>query len=255
MTTRIVCLALFTAAMAVAAEGEFGLVGISSIDTARLTAYCDDDATATPTACDVMFTFFDIKGGTLKQATLILQPGTSGFVDFNPPAGSSPVEIAPCWKVLRGTAMASLEVFDIFTERTRILINWGDRPVARTGDVDFGLAGITPFDTGRLSAYCEGDGSVAPPACDITFEFHDMAGKLIKQSRMILPANTGGHLDVKWADLGTTARRVEISPCWKGAVGGIASLGSAIASFAVIDNFTGMTLAQTSPAAPLSAVQ
>ena len=103
--------------------------------------------------------------------------------------------------------MASLEVFDIFTERTRILINWGDRPVARTGDVDFGLAGITPFDTGRLSAYCEGDGSVAPPACDITFEFHDMAGKLIKQSRMILPGNTGGYLDVKWADLFPLAGR------------------------------------------------
>jgi hypothetical protein len=30
---------------------------------------------------------------------------------------------------------------------------------------------------------------------------------------------------------------------------------SAIASFAVIDSFSGMTLAQTSPAAPLSAVQ
>lgn len=255
MTTRIVCLGLFTAAMAVAAQGDFGLVGISSIDTARLTAYCDDDATATPSACDITFLFLGSRGTVLKQSTITVQPGNSGFLDFNLAGGSSPVEIQPCWKVLRGTAMASLEVFDIFTERTRILINWGDRPVARTGDVDFGLAGITPFDTGRLSAYCEGDGSVAPPACDITFEFHDMAGRLIKQSRMILPANSGGYVDVKWAEIGTTARRVEIQPCWKGAVGGIVPLGSAIATFAVIDNFTGMTLAQTSPAAPLSAVQ
>lgn len=255
MKTRILCLALFTAAISAAAEGDFGLLAVSSVDTARLTVYCDDDASATPTACDIMLTFFDIHGATLKQASITLQPGTSGFLDYNPPGGSSPVEIAPCWAVLRGTAMASLEVFDIFTERTRILINWGDRPAPSTGDVDFGLAGITPFDTGRLSAFCEADGSVMPPPCDITFEFHDMAGRLIKQARMILPANSGGYLDLKWSEIGSTARRVEIAPCWKGAAGGILPLGSAIASFAVIDSFTGMTLAQTSPAAPLTGGQ
>lgn len=57
MTTPIVYLALFMAAMAVAAEGDLGLVGISSVDTARLTAYYDDDALATPSTCESLSCF------------------------------------------------------------------------------------------------------------------------------------------------------------------------------------------------------
>ena len=250
MKTRVIWLTLVTAALSMAAEADFGLVGISTFENARLTAYCDDDSAVVTTPCDITFSFFDINGNTLKQAGMTLQPGTSSFLDFNPvAAGPSTVQIDPCFKVLRGIAMTSLEVFDIFTNRTRILVNWGDRPAPRSGDVDWGLAGITPFDTLRLGAFCEGDGSVTPPPCDITFNFADVQGRTVKQSRMILRANTGGFVDLKWSEIGTTSRRVEIEPCFKVASGG------AVGSLAVVDNFTGLTVTLAYPAAPVTGGQ
>ena len=48
MKTHMICMALFAAAMAVWAEGEFGLAAIRGSDTARLTAFCDDDASPMP---------------------------------------------------------------------------------------------------------------------------------------------------------------------------------------------------------------
>lgn len=244
MKTRLALLTLLTATLSVAAtEADFGLVGITQFENARLTAYCDDSPDATP--CAITFEFHDIRGGTLKQATVTLQPGTAGFLDFAARPGETaagPVLIDPCWTVLRGAALASFEVFDMFSQRTRILINWGDRSLPRTGDVDFGLAGVTAFDAARLGAVCEGDGSVAPAPCDVTAEFHDMQGKTIKQSRMILQPGTGGYVDLKWQETGSTAMRVEIAPCWKVAGGG------AVASFALVDSFTGLTIVQSYPA-------
>jgi hypothetical protein len=240
---KIICLALATAALAAAAtEADFGLIGITAFEDARLTAYCD--GSVAPIPCAIMLAFHDINGRTLKETTLTLQPGMGGFLDFTPPQSGSPVQIQPCFKVLRGAARASLEVFDIYSQRTRILINWGDRSMAATGDVDFALAGITPFDTARLGAFCQGDGSVMPPPCDITFEFHDLQGRVLKTSRMTLQPDTGGFLDLKWSETGSTSRRVELSPCFKVAVGG----GPAVGTLAVVDNFTGLTLSQGYPA-------
>jgi hypothetical protein len=254
MKTRIVWLTMITAAASLAAESHFGLVTIGSIDTARLTVYCDDDGSATPTPCDITLEFHDSRGTLLKQTSMTLQIGTSGWLDFQPPAGPDTVGIDPCWTVLRGIAMASLEVFDIFSQRTRILINWGDQMAPRMGDVDFGLVGITPLDTVRLGAFCTADGSVMPPPCDITFNFSDTQGRTIKQSEIILPAGASGFLDLKWAEIGATSRRVEISPCWKNQSGTVA-LGAAVGSLAVLDNFTGLTIAQSYPAAGVSVGQ
>jgi hypothetical protein len=254
MKTRIVWLTLITAALAIAGESHFGLLTVGAIDTARLTAVCDNDSSATPTPCDITLEFHDIQGAILKQSSITLQPGAGGFLDFNS-ASPSPVAIAPCWTVVRGVAMASLEVFDNFSQRTRVLINWGDRPTPRTGDVDFGLVGITRFDTLRLGVVCSADGSVTPAPCDVTFNFSDAQGRTVKQSRMILAAGAGGSLDLKWSEIGTTASRVEISPCWTVAIGGEVPLGAVVGSLAVLDNFTGLTIAQSYPAAPVSAVQ
>jgi hypothetical protein len=257
MKKRILWLTLVTTLTAVissASDSHFGLVTISTLDTARLTAFCDDDAAATPTPCAITFEFRDIRGAILKQSTVTLQPGTSGFLDFQPAAGGGAVGIAPCWDVERGVATASLEVFDIFTQRTRILINWGDRQTPLNGDVDFGLVGITQFDTLRLGATCEGDGSVMPPPCDITFTFSDAQGRVLKQARMVLPAEASGFLDLKLADIGVTAKRFEIAPCWKSASGTVA-LGSAVGSLTILDSFTGLSIAQSYPATPVSAIQ
>jgi hypothetical protein len=138
------------------------LIGIASVENARLAAYCD--GSVVPTPCAVTFEFHDIQGRVLNSATVTLLPGTGGFLDM--PAAktglASPVLIEPCFTVLRGVALASLQVFDTFSLRTRILINWGDRSLARQGDVDFGQAGITAFDTARIGAFCAADGSVVP---------------------------------------------------------------------------------------------
>lgn len=237
-----------SAAAASAMEADFGLIGLTSFENARLTAYCD--GSVTPTPCDITFTFTHVGGRVLKQSTMTLQPGTSGFVDLAVAQTgiSGLVQIDPCWKVLRGAAFASLQVFDIFTQRTRILINWGDRSVARTGDVDFGLVGITQFDTARVGAFCEGDGSVTPSPCAVTFEFHDAGGKTIKQTTLILEPETGGFVDLKYNETGGAGRRVEIKPCFT------VVRGTAVGTLSTIDNFTGLTITQAYPAALARAI-
>jgi len=40
--------------------------------------------------------------------------------------------------------------FDNLATRTNLLVSWADRSMARSGDLDFGPAGITPLDTVRL---------------------------------------------------------------------------------------------------------
>ena len=223
-------------------EVEFGLIGLTPLETARLTAYCD--GSVTPIPCEVTFTFHHAGGRTLKQSTMTIQPGATGFLDLTAAQTgiSGLVQADPCWKISRGAALASLEVFDVVSQRTRILSNWGDRSVPRTGDIDFAVAGITAFDTLRLGAYCEGDGSVTPSPCSMVYEFHDANGRLVKQGRMTLQPETGGFADLRFAEAGGTGRRAEIDPCWK------VERGNIVASLAVVDNFTGLTLTQAYPA-------
>jgi hypothetical protein len=248
MKTCLALFALIVAALpAAAVEVDFGLIGITGFETARLNAFCD--GSVTPVPCDITFEFHDITGRTLKQVSMIIQPEASGFVDFSLGAGllvAGRVEIDPCWTILRGTAQASVEIFDNFTQRTRILINWGDGAVARSAaDVDFGTVAITRADIARMGAFCEGDGSVVP-SCDVTFEFHDANGNVLKASRMTVPAGTGAYLDLRYIETGSTATRVLISPCWT-----VAS-GAAVVDLQTVDSFTGLTLTQAYPGALLT---
>jgi len=120
------------------------MIGLTSLETARLAAFCD--GSVAPTPCDMTFEFHDNNGNTLTQTAMTLQPGTGGFVDFTfdrARLAAVPGQIDPCWTILRGAAQVSLEIFDTASQRTRILINWGDRSQPRTGDVDFGVAALT----------------------------------------------------------------------------------------------------------------
>lgn len=241
-------LLVFAAPTFAANEADFGLISVSPLESARLTGYCD--GSVEPTPCTVMFEFHDAAGRTLQQSTVTLAPGTGGFLDLAPAAAGvgRPSEINPCFKVLRGAAFASLEVFDVFSERTHIMISWADGSVRKSGDIDFGMGAISRGDTARLGAFCEGDGSVLPTPCDVVFEFHDINGRLLKQTTMILQPGTGGVLDLRWQDTGSTARRVEITPCFK------VLRGSAITNFAIIDSALGVTLSQSYQATRLVAV-
>jgi hypothetical protein len=252
MKFRVLLLTLVTAALAAAEEPDFGMLAIGTFENARLNAYCTGDGSVVPLPCTVTFEFHDARGATLKQSTITLPPGTTGFLDFAPaPTGFAlgAVQINPCFKVLRGIALTSLEVFDSFSQRSRILIGWGDRSLARRGDVDFAPVGLTAFDTARVGVVCAADGSVMPPPCDVTFEFHDSAGRTVKQSRMTLQPGASGFLDLRFSEVAGGSRKVQIDPCFK-----VAS-GAAVGSLAIIDSFTGLTVAQTYPAAPASGGQ
>jgi len=151
-------------------------------------------------------------------------------------AAANPGEIIPCIKVGRGIAVVSFQTFDNFTTRSNLLLNWADRSMAQSGDLEFGPAGITPLDTARLAAYCPDEpartGLPADP-CDVTFQFHDLRGRLVKQSRMTLQPGTGGSLDLRSSEVGSSAGRVEIIPCV------LVGRGLAVGSIRVLDNFTG----------------
>ena len=180
---------------------------------------------------------------------MTLLPGTGGSLDLrSSEIGSARrVEIIPCLKVASGAAFGNVQIFDNFLQRTRVLTNYADRLQPRTGELHVGTVGITGFDTARLNAFCPADptrtGGGDP--CDVTFIFHDNAGRIFKQARMMLSPGKAGFLDLRAAETGLTARRVEADPCFR--VGG----GGAIMNFEMIDTLTGLTLLLANPAAPM----
>lgn len=242
MRLCLVLTALALAALPAAAmDADFGAIGITQYDTARLNGFCD--GSVVPTPCDIIFEFHDLSGRTLKTVSMIVQPETTGFVDFSVPAASlfpSRVEINPCFKVLRGTAQPTLELMENFTQRTRILTTWSGGALPKSGgDVDFGAAAITRFDTARMSASCQDDG----PACDVAFEFHDANGATLKASRVSIAPGATAFLDLHFADTGAAGGRVTIDPCWTVAT------GAAVLNLQTIDTFSGFTITHGYPSA------
>jgi hypothetical protein len=233
---------LISALPALAFDADFGMIGITPFETARLNAFCD--GSVVPTPCDVTFEFHDLRGGTLKQASMVLQPNTVGFLDFSLAAAgfANRVELVPCVKVLRGTAQPTLELMENFTHRTRLLITWGDGAMARSNaDVDFGAAGITAFDTARMGASCQGESTDAVP-CDVTFEFHDASGRTLKSARMTIAPGASAYLDLTLANTASAGGRVTLQPCFTVAT------GAAVLDLQIIDTFSGFTLSQGYPA-------
>ncbi len=231
---------------AAAFVGHFGPTGVSSLETARLNVFCDGSQTLTP--CDITFVFLDPSGNILKQASVFLQPETVGFLDYTPAGASflpARVKISPCWTVLRGTAQATLEIFDNFTRRTRLLIPWSDAAMPRSdADVDFGAVAITQFDIAEMGVFCTPEGS-AP--CDVTLEFHNSTGGVFKSARLSLLPGTSGHVDFHFSDASSAGGRVLIQPCWT-----VAS-GAAVLNFETVDAPTGLTITHAYPAAIMSA--
>jgi len=241
---HLVLTALAIAIPAAAADIDLGLVGITPFETARMNAFCD--GSVTPTPCDITFEFHDANGNVLKQVSIILQPETTSSVDYAVRASTalpSRIEIDPCFKVLRGTAQLSVELIENLTQRTHLLINWGAGAAPHSGaDVDFGAVGITRFDTARMGAACEGD-STDSPVCDVTFEFHDAAGNVLKSARMSIQPGASAFVDLNFSDTKAAGGRVTIDPCWT-----VAS-GAAILDLQTIDRLTGITVTQAYPAA------
>ena len=195
--------------------------------------------------------FHDPAGDILKQSSETLQPGTGGSLDLRASELGLTVrrgEIIPCIKVAGGAAFGNVQIFDNFSQRTRVTTNYADRLQARTGELHFGLAGITPFDTLRLNALCPDEATRTGGAqpCDVTFIFHNNAGRILKQATVTLQPGKAGFLDVRASEIGLTARRGEIQPCIR------VERGGAIANFEMIDTFTGLTLLLANPAAPMT---
>ena len=240
---------------AVAAEAEFGVTGLTFYETARLSAFCSEHLALGRAAepCEVTFTFHSTEGRDFRQATLTLPFGTGGSLDLrgsDVAARGSTVEIVPCLKIGRGAVVVTFQTFDNFTLRTNLLVNWSDRSVHRSGEIDFGMAGLTAFDTGRLSASCPDDLTPAgqpPDPCNVTLIFHDVRGRVLKQSQMTLPPGTSASVDLRASEAGLTSSRGEIVPCIK------VGRGMVIGGFRLLDNLTGHTNALVHPAAGLFA--
>lgn len=107
---------------------DFGVTGITALDTARLSAYCEADETRSAESCDVTLEFHDLQGRTVKQSRVTLQSGTGIFVDLKlaeTRTSARRFEIDPCVKVGRGTAIGSFELIDTFTGRSTVLARAG----------------------------------------------------------------------------------------------------------------------------------
>ena len=162
MKIRLVLFSLILAAATVAGaddEVHFALTGITPYETARLTGFCtghmvgSGETTRVPDPCDVTLLFHDtLTGRVLKQEEMSLAPGTGRFLDLQVQTTARRVEIIPCVRVRSGGVFPSFEVFDNLTTRTRLLANWGDRSVPRSGDVDFGLARGSRPSSARASS-------------------------------------------------------------------------------------------------------
>ena len=222
-----------------AMDSDFGTIGITSFETARMIAFCD--GSVVPAPCDITFTFHDLNGKVLKQTTMTLAPETTGFLDFSLTGlavFSGRVEINPGWTVLRGTAQASLELIENFTQRTRLLIAWSGGAMPRPGgDVDFGAADITAFDTARMSAACQASG----PACNVVFTFHNATGEVLQTSRAVVQPGAAAFADFRIPSTSASGGRITIDPCWT------VANGSAVLSFQTFDTFSGLTLTQAFP--------
>ena len=72
------------------------------------------------------FIFHNNAGRILKQATVTLQPGKSGFLDVRASEFGLTArrgEIQPCIRVGRGGVIANFEMIDTFTGLTLLLAN------------------------------------------------------------------------------------------------------------------------------------
>ena len=217
----------------------------------QLNAVC-----SSPIPCHLFLEAHNLQGVLLSQQEFTLRSGQSASLELpggrgaNGAPAAAPNEIAASFVVESGEILASLELVDTDL-RTRLFEPWGDGSVSKLGKLDFGSVGLSRSDTGRLKAFCDGsvrtaDGSVRK-ACEVTFEFTDGNGRVLKSSRTTLQPGTGAFVDLHYEDTGGSSPRAAVAPCLK--VAG----GSAVASFALLDRASGQTITQSSPAALVSA--
>ena len=223
-----------------ASEVHFGLIGLAAADIARLSAYCSEEAPAD--LCELELHFHDIRGQIVKRTALSLQPGFTGFLDVRPAdlGVAGRVSIVPCVFVGRGRVFGSARVFDFLTQRQRVLANWADRSQARTGELHFGVSGITGFDTARINTVCAADSRAE--GCEVTLIFHLPGGRILKQATMTLGPGEGAFLDLRSAEVGLGARPGEIIPCLR------VGRGAVFATYELIDTATGFTTLVAYPA-------
>jgi hypothetical protein len=167
--------------------------------------------------CVTTLEFIDSHGVLLKQANLNLRPGESGFLDLPSTAqGREPMEVTPRWFLHQGSATFSLEVSDETDLRTRFFANWADGSVSKTGNLSSGPVSLTRGDTGRLKVYRDGsvrvEGTLRVASCQGDLAFHDVNGRVLKQSHLDLAPGTAGFLDLTFEETRSSDRRMEVVP-------------------------------------------
>lgn len=232
------------------ADYDYGLVGLSSLETARLAAVCSEDGPRGAVPCEIEFVILDRAGRPVKRSAATLQPGVSAFMDYRLPdsvAAGRRGELIPCIRVLAGAVWSNLQVMDNFTNRTRLSRNLTGLPAPAGGEIHYGSAGLTGLDTARLGAVCAKDPSRADGGdpCQVTFIVHDLQGRILKQSPVTLMPGAGGSMDFRTAEAGLPARRGEIVPCVR------VLRGSVLGTLDVFDSLSGLSLTSAGAAAAL----
>jgi hypothetical protein len=226
-----------------------GIVGIFAHRpgvTSRLNVLCNP---ASP-PCALALEFHDIHGVLVSQKQVTVRPSETTSLDqpvsrdFMPDGG----ELVPRWFLKSGIGDVSFEIFDSSTGRTDLFVNWGGGSAPKTGNLNSGPVAITPLDTVRVKAYCDGSAPTGEAAvktqCTAILGFADAAsGRMLKQSRMVIEPGTGGYLDLHYEDTPQTMPRQEVIP--QLTITG----GNGIGGFAVLDRATGGTITQSFPAA------
>jgi hypothetical protein len=213
----------------------FGLIGLTASETLRLNV---SNITAAgpqkspPDPCKVEITFLDGAGVELLPAVQItLKPGTSTSVDLNGADITrgvtgvdstnavvlSRVEVHPVIKIIPnardaqfppGPCVSTIELIDNQTGRT-FLTSGPQKPGAifefnpqpdPPGDITFGLVGIVPGQTLRLTALnSSGEQNFPPDPCRVTLTILNDQGHVVVRSSEVLKAGSSTFLDLPLA--------------------------------------------------------
>lgn len=147
-----------------------------------------------PDPCSVQMGFVNTAGVLVKTANAIVPAGQAAFLTINYSEGTSASTNAdtpnrinyrpvvtnllppdPCRTV------STAEVFDAFFGRTHVFAVPNEAPGAMPPpDPDFGVVGVTAFDTLRLNVTNVTPSNELPPPCNVQMGFVDAAGTLLK---------------------------------------------------------------------------
>lgn len=119
-------------------------------------------------------------------------------------------------------------------------------PVSSKVAANFGMIGLSHFDTARLNLVNTNNPTIAatpiPALCQAKLRFLDTAGQVLVNSEVVLASGQAGHLDLTHANIPGTARRAQV----RAQIATLdnpapASLANCVATIEVFNSISGRT--------------